>query len=259
MNSPYKNFLIVGTQRTGSQALYDALNLHPDVVCVGELTHHVSYTQKLRAAEKALRGDLTALTNSRPKDRRIVSERLSASTRWLGFKILFRSSDKWLGHPRWAPALLLDRLEAHIAWLKSRPDVHVIQLIRRDSIEWLKSKYLARATGLMMNREYPADMKVTIPVTRALRSTEAKAWVDARLASIVFTNSYHRVYYEDFLQDNRLAIESCLRFLQCDALKLPGEVQFIRRQSTKTAADYIANYNALDKVLREHGRRTCQV
>lgn len=250
-----RNFLIVGTQRTGSQSLYDALNQHPDVVCVGELTHHVSYLHKLRAAEKALRGDLAELVKNRPKDKRIVLERFSGNTVWLGFKILFRSSDKWLVHPRFAPALLLDRLEAHLAWLKSRPDIHVIQLIRRDHVEWLKSKYLARATGNFMNKEYPSDMTVMIPVGRAFRSLEAKAWVDARLSSIVSTNPYHLVYYEDFLHENRTVLRSCLNFMQCDDSKLPEDPKFIRRQSTKSAAEYILNYAELDRALRERRLR----
>ena len=254
-NSGCRNFLIVGTQRTGSQALYQALNLHPEVVCVGEVTHQVSYLLKLRAAEKALRGDLTTLIGNRPKDRRIVAARSPKEAGWLGIKILFRSSDKWLAHPRWAPALLLDRLDAHLAWLKSRPDIHVIHLIRRDSIDWLKSKYLSRTTGLMMKKEYPSEMKVTIPVVKAIRAVEAKAWVDGKLATIAATNSYHRVYYEDFLYDNRLILESCLRFLQCDISKLPEETHFNRRQSSKVASEYISNYNELDETLRLHGRR----
>lgn len=255
MPSGYRNFLIVGTQRTGSQALYDALNLHPDVVCLGELTHHVSFTKKLRAAELALNGDLGKLIEARPKDRRIVSERLTDSTTWLGFKILFRSSDKWLVHPRWAPALLLDRIEDHLAWLGSRPDVHVIQLIRRDSVEWLKSKYLARETGRFMNKEYPSDLKVRIPLQRALRSAEAKAWVDKRLTAIASTNPYHRVYYEDFLRSNREVLESCLGFLHCDKSKLPEDARFINRQSTKSAADYISNYTELDRLLSDRQLR----
>ena len=243
-----QNFLIVGTQRTGSQALRNAIDQHPDIACGEEWLHHVAFHRKVRAAERVLSGDFRDLAHwSEQQD--FIRQSFSRDTPWLGFKVLFRSSDKWLGHPRFAPALMLDRLEAYLRWLRGRPDIHVIQLVRRNAIEWLKSKYLSRATGLYTHARYPEGLKVEIPVARAVRALQAKRWVDARLASLASSNPYHRIHHEDFLANNRCELTACLSFLGCDPGRLPGDAVFVRPQSKGTAADYVRNYDDLLRAL----------
>lgn len=237
-----KNFLIVGTQRTGSQALSAAFNLHPQVVCGGEWTQRVTWLRKVSMAERALAGDFHGLISRRPELLKRFTTAFTSQTKWLGFKVLFSSSDKWLGHPRFAPALVKDRLEGHLGWLRSRPDIHIIQLVRRDTIEWLKSKYVARYTGLYTNKQYPEGTKIVIPVWAALRAAESKAWVDRKLMELASTNPHLLVSYEDFLADNRQELESCLEFLGCDPGMLPDSGEFRKRQSKGSAADYIENY-----------------
>lgn len=245
-----KNFLIVGTQRTGSQALFNALNLHPDIVCGGEWTQNVPPHQKLRFTERALAGDFGDPVRARPKDMKRIEEFYQPGVTWLGFKILFRSSDKWLLHPRVSPALLIDRLESYIRWLESHQDIHIIQLVRQDPIEWLKSKYVSRATKLIQRRAYPDDTKIVIPVASARRALAAKKWIDHRLEKLRQTNPYKRVNYEDFLADNRRELEACVSFLGCDLGKLPEEGDFLKPQSKRPASDYIVNYQELAAAIQ---------
>lgn len=249
-------FLIVGTQRTGSQALFQALNLHPDVVCGGEWTQGVAAYRKIAVAKAALAGDVSEVEGHRPIDEMQRVRDQKAYAGWFGFKILFRSSDKWLVHPRLAPALFADRLEAHLRWLATAPDVRVIQLVRSDGVEWLKSKCLARVTGSFTHKHYPDDAKVTIPIKSALKALESKNWVDRRLSSLSDTNPYLRVVYEDFAADNRRGLESCLGFLGCDVRKLPAEAPFIQKQSKQPASNYIRNFDELAPVLEARGLRT---
>lgn len=248
-------FLIVGTQRTGSQALFQALNLHPEVLCGGEWTQTVPCYKKISVASMAINGDYRRVVKNRPEEEMHRFESVAEAAGWFGFKVLFRSSDKWFGHPRLAPALLLDRLEGHLGWLRQRPDIRVIQLVRKDGVEWLKSKYLSRATGNFTHTQYPDDVKVTIPLGRALRALKAKDWVDRRLSSLASSNPYHRIIYEDFAADNRGALNSCLTFLGCDVTKLPLEGRFIKRQSSQTAASYIKNFEELVVALNASGLR----
>jgi hypothetical protein len=248
-----RNFLILGTQRTGTQALYGGLNLHPEIVCGGEWTLDCAWYEKIKKAEQALSGDFQEfLVGHRHREVR-YSNAVTPETRWLGFKILFRSSAKWVGRPAFGPALWMDRLEGHVRWLRRRPDVHIIHVIRRDAMEWLKSKYLSRVTGMYVNKEYPADMKIRIPVERALRAIAAKQLVDTRLASLAVTNPYHRVFYEDFLCDNRKELESCLKFLDSDPALLPLEGPYRKRQSKGNASAYIKNYGELVTALEREG------
>ena len=252
-SSNLRNFLILGTQRTGSQALYFALNLHPEVVCGGEWTFKTHSHQKIKKAEQALAGEFQQLLVGRSGLQARYSDALTPETRWLGFKILFRSSAKWLGHPALAPALWVDRFHGHLQWLRGRPDIHIIQLVRRDPVEWLKSKYLSRATGMTTNREYPEGFKVRIPIAPALRALASKRLVDDGLAALANTNPYHRVFYEDFREDNRTELESCLDFLGCDAAKLPVDGAYRKRQSKGDAANYIENYDELADALERNG------
>src|SRR5690606_7926636 len=112
-NSMLKNFLIVGTQRTGSTALVNCLHLHAEIACGGAWTQHLPSLRKLSALRRALGADFSILI---PKHREWIGEQYHSDTRWLGCKVLFRSSDKWLLHPRLSPALWIDRLDAHVRW-----------------------------------------------------------------------------------------------------------------------------------------------
>ena len=248
-------FLIVGTQRTGSQALFQAVNLHPEVVCGGEWTQDAPVHRKVSVAQRALAGDVTDVLRHRPDDEMLRVRTLGPTAGWYGFKILFRSSDKWLGCSRLAPALIVDRLEAHLAWLRSAPNVRIIQLVRADGIEWLKSKYLARITGSFTHTHYPDDAKVTVPIRRAVKALESKNWVDRRLSTLASSNPYLRVVYEDFASDNRRGLESCLKFLGCDVGKLPPATRFIEKQSKRPASAYIRNHDELYQVLEARGLR----
>jgi len=249
-------FLIVGTQRTGSQALFLALNLHPEVVCGGEWTQDVAGYRKLSVAKRALYGDISDVRKHRPADEMRRADQLGASAGWYGFKILFRSSDKWLVRPRLSPALVVDRLEAHLAWLQGTPDIRIIQLVRRDGVEWLKSKYLARTTGSFTHTHYPDDAKVTVPVAKAIKALESKNWVDRRLSTLASSNPYLRVVYEDFAADNRRGLETCLEFLGCDSNRIPRDARFTEKQSKQSAANYIRNYDELSRALECRGLRS---
>ena len=152
-------------------------------------------------------------------------------------------------HPRLSPGLLLDRLDSHIGWLRRRPDVRIIQIVRRDSMEWVKSRYLAQKTGRFMDKRYPDDLRIMVPVDRALRAIKAKRWVDQRLAGLAGSNPYVRIYYEDFLEDNRDVLERCLEFLDVDLKKLPVDGEFLSRQSTGSADKYLKNYDELRGAL----------
>ena len=100
-----RNFLIVGTQRSGSGALAEALNCHPAIVCGAEWT--LRTWRKLSIADAALGGNFRPLP---PHHATEMALRLSPGKTVLGFRRLFRASSRWIGHPRLAPALLLDRL-----------------------------------------------------------------------------------------------------------------------------------------------------
>lgn len=247
----YRNFIIVGTQRTGSTALFRSLNFHPDVACGGEWTQDVPARRKLAVAERALSGDFSVLT---PRQRKRIEPDFRPDTRWLGFKLLFRSSGIWLFHPRLAPALWLDRLDGFIGWIASRPAMRVIHVVRLDPIDWLKSKYLADKSRAYAARAYPEGLKIEVPVSEALRRIKAKVWIDDQLSRLAATNPYIRVSYEEFLDSDYAVVSKLMVFLDCELERL-GQFEYrkLQKQSNRPPREYITNYDELVSALREAG------
>jgi hypothetical protein len=250
LSNSFNNFIIVGTQRTGSTALFRALNFHPEVACGSEWTQDVPAHRKLAVTERAIAGDFSVL----PKLQRVRIERVfSPSTRWLGFKLLFRSSGLWLLHPRFAPALRLDRFGAYLRWIAGRPDLRVIHITRESPIEWLKSKYVADKSRAFAGRAYPDDITVEIPVGEALRRLAAKRWIDDCLAALSTTNPYLRISYEDFLESDRAIVAKMMNFLGCDPGKLHDfDYRKQRKQSGRSARDYVSNFEPLVAALKQN-------
>ena len=240
------NFVIVGTQRTGSSTLGEAVGLHPDVACGWEWTQRTLWWKKLKLAEQALDGDFSGLL---PHHREYMTKVFGAETEWLGFRRLFGASNKWLYHPRYSLTLLRDRFEAHIGWFRARPNLHIIHIIRRDNLDWLKSKFVAGKTNAFIGSAYPEDLKVTIPIQEAIARIRAKHWIDIRLASLKNSNPYIPIIYEDILQNRQAVVKNALEFMQCDSDILPVSEGEIKRQSTGSTRDYIANYEQLVAAL----------
>ncbi len=248
----FQNFLIVGTQRTGSTALVRSLTFHPDVACGDEWTQHVPAHRKFQVTEKTLAGDFSALTGLQ---RKRIEPAFGPQTRWLGFKLLFRSSDKWLIHPRLAPALWLDRFGGYLHWIARRPSLHVIHIVRNDSVDWLKSKYLADTSRAYAGKAYPEDLTISIPVREALRRLATKRWIDGQLSLLRRSNPYLCISYEDFLESDRAVVERLMAFLDCDPARLRDfDYRKQRKQSRRQASDYITNYDALVSRLERDGQ-----
>jgi LPS sulfotransferase NodH len=250
-----KNFLIVATQRTGSSALAESIGVHPLVACGWEWTQRVRWHRKLEVAKRALTGDFTCLGKA---DHAYMTEVFDGRQMWLGFRRLFRASDRWWIHPRLCPALWVDRLEAHLRWLASRPDIHVIHIVRRDGAEWIKSRVLARSTGIRWGRSYPQGATVEIPLSEAVARLRAKDWIDGRLATLAHSNPYMQVGYEDLAQDPDGVAAMALRFLKCDPTATPVRPRRLQRQSKASAAEYVRNYRELVAELERRDLLTAQ-
>jgi hypothetical protein len=237
-----RNFLIVGIQRSGSGAFAEALNCHPHIACGAEWTQRT--WRKLSIAEAALAGDFSILPQKHATD---MERRLVAQKRVVGFRRLFRASARWIVHPGFAPALIADRLQAHLAWLGQHPEVHVIHLVRHDLVAWLSSKAFARAAGY--SGKYPDDLRVTIDVGQAVRRVRAKVWIDGRLATLAGSNPYLQIQYEDFLDDNLGQARKAMTFLGCDAALLPA--LSLRIPQSRGSDARVENLEELKLRLRE--------
>jgi len=172
--------------------------------------------------------------------------------RFIGFRWLFRSSAKWVLHPRFSPALAIDRLETFIDWARREDSLKVIHIVRNDNVAWLQSKEMSRSSGLYIGKEYPKELRVEIDVREALKRIRSKNWVDARLGSLEGTGRYLRVRFEDFARNNDQVARDALGFLGCDLDGLPSFDASIRRQNrSRSDGDTVLNYEPLRIALAE--------
>jgi hypothetical protein len=210
-----------------------------------EWTHRLAPWRTISTAKAALSGDFTDLIS---KHRSRVMTNLTAEKSVIGFKRLFRSSNKWLIHPSLAPALVIDRFGAHIRWLSRDPQIRIIHIVRRNNIAWLKSKAFADATGRYAGSRYPDDLRLLISTGEAKRRVAAKIWIDTRLAALSITNPYLRVNYENFVSDNLRVARRIVDFLGCDPHELPVKELKHQPQSASSRAT-ISNLDDVQKAL----------
>jgi hypothetical protein len=209
------------------------------VTCGWEWTREVPWRKKFQVAERALAGEFSNLMQHHQDH---MAQVFDHGSTWLGFRRLFSSSPIWIIHPRLAPATWVDRLEGHLSWLAKQGDIHIIHVVRSDSLDWLKSVYVARMAKSYVGKPYPKGIKVRIPIRKAVARLRSKNWVDSRLATLANSNPYLQIKYEDFLTNQNGVTGLLLRSLGCNPAIMNTEERRIFKQSKGQAADYVLNY-----------------
>jgi hypothetical protein len=243
-------FIIVGTERTGSSVFAESLGRHERIACGWEWTSRSPWWAKLTIAQRALKGDFAALAE---KHQQFMRTAVNERTEWLGFRRLFGSSDKWLGHPATSLSLVRSRFRAHLSWLCSEPDIRVLHIVRNDNLDWIKSKFVAKSASSYIGSAYPEDLKVDVPVGEAVKRLTSKRYVDHRLAGLAATNPYLQVTYEAISAGLDAETTRAWQFLDCDPGQFAAADVTIERQSTKSAQEYIRNYGHLHDALVRTG------
>lgn len=240
-------FLILGTYRTGSSALVHALNRHPQIACGLEWTQRLTPWRALQMGKSALDGDLNAL---RTRHRAQMSGVNLGEKSALGYKRLFRASDKWILSPALGP-LLIDGLEMHLRWLRESPEIRIIHIIRNDNLDWLRSKAFADATGRYTGAVYPDDLEVRMAPREAVKRVMAKTFVDSRIQSLRTSNRYLRIDYEEFAKDNARLTQIMVEHLGLPSESLMPKTEDAPRQAK--SHHRISNHKEIEHALRRYG------
>ncbi len=225
--------------------------MHPKIACGWEWAQRGYWKNKTKIAERALNGDFSDLMEN---ERNHIAELIKKNPQWMGYRRLFRATNQWVFYPGLSPALWVDQLSMHLKWLAGQKDMHVIHIVRCDNFSWIKSKYLSSITNSYVGKAYPENARITIPVNESNRRIRSKNWVDQRLATLSETNPYLRIYYEDFLCDQKAAIESALKFLECNLMETGEDNRKIKRQSSEKSREQIVNYDELKKYLTKNNQ-----
>lgn len=238
-----EKFIVVGTQRTGSSAIAESIATNGKIFCGWEWTQKTAFHKKIKVAEEALNADFNGLSSKHTDH---IKRELKKDTKWIGFRRLFSSSDKWFLHPKYAPAIFWDRLYSYKKWLCKNNNIHVVQIVRKDRIEWLKSMYIAKELNSYIGKTYPKNTKIRIPIKKAIKRLKAKSYVDRKLSELRHTNPYLLIEYEKFSLNPIESIKEAHRFLNVNQEETAfDQPRKIKKQSTKTAQNYIINYEEL--------------
>ncbi len=245
----FKNFIIVGTQRTGSTAIAGGINIHDQIACGWEWTQHLPVNKKINCMQQALNSHFDCLS---VKQQDQMNQIISDKTQYLGFRCLFRSSEKWLLKPKYSLALIADRFDAHMKWFIKHPEVAIIHLIRQDDIAWIASKQLAKHTGFYSHKQYPQELQVTIPIGMALKSIQSRHYIDQQLTKLQSTNKYIQINYEAFKANNQQIIDQIIEFLDADkTLKIDMKKLKLNPQNTQKMQFRIKNYDELQTAIEQ--------
>lgn len=237
-----KNFVITGTQRTGSTALSRLLADHPETVCGLEWNQRVSWSKRIIACQRGLRGLYQELI---PKHRDHLAPQFNPENRWIGYRNLFGSNPVWLFSPSAAPSLIRDRFRECIEWWR-RDDIAIIHVTRADNLAWLRSRLKARQDkSYWANRPYSND-QVYIPVSLAKKTIEMKNWLDSQLAALQHTNPYLNIRHED-LNDIEQCASAVQNFLGISRRAAPAMPAV--QSSGVSVEQHLANYPALRKAI----------
>jgi len=238
-----QKFIIVGTPRTGSSALAQLINFHPEVLCGWEWTNNVPWWKKIQVAQAALSGDFRQLTEN---NRIFMEERSTSVIKYIGYRSLFRSSNKWLIHPRLCPVIWAERLKQHTRWIANNPDISIIHITRNDNLAWLKSYLFSSITKNYINKPYPEALSININRAEAIARVRSKLWLDKQLARLKNSNPYLKIKYEALDADKLDTGKLVIQFLGCkDSGYSIDESMMCSKQSKGLTSEGIENYEEI--------------
>jgi len=236
------SFVVVGSERTGTNLLIGMLNQYPSCYCGGELFNS-SQIEKDRMPWKYIAdADLPRLVALRKTDPIALWRELCASSkksgiRTAGFKLLYKHG---LAN------------EAILAELVADKDVSVIHVVRRNQLRRHVSERQARAAqkwAFGAAEPVPAMAVVEISVNDMVRSFQESANLrddyDARFSS-------HRLFtviYEDLSERPEETVGKVAEFLGLSANGLKVRPTF-RKTGTDRIPDSLADYEALRAKFR---------
>jgi LPS sulfotransferase NodH len=253
-----KPFVVLGTQRTGTTLIRTSLDSHSDVRCHGELfvvgrwphrfTRERPYTLpdgywSYRQSSIAARVG-SVLTPSREVirflDRLYSCDDIAA----VGFKLMLTEAR---------------RFPQVVDYLKERK-VPAIHILRRNLLETLISRRVARATGVYhrTDGEQPGESarpnvepRVRFDASQLARAIQALSNEDQAWQDLIYGHiPVHRVHYEDFVLAGQVESDKMLRFLGVEPHPLSSP---LRKVVTSDWRRLVADPQMVEDTLRRIG------
>ncbi|MEM7203446.1 MAG: Stf0 family sulfotransferase [Planctomycetota bacterium] len=238
MNEPSKpapsTFLILGSERTGSNLLVGLIDSHPDAI-VGEELFNKSCLENGNIPFPGLGKD-EELIALRQQDQGRFLDRLyervaERGCAVLGYKIFYRQFD------RWTTAL------QHLA---GKPDLKVIHLRRRNLLRQLVSYQQAVITGQWKRRpgvERAPPPPVELDLAQCVRTfLQIEDWA-RRYDEAFADHAKMTIWYEDMAVDPDGTAKACHEFLGLEPMP-SGPLRY-KKSGQSSVRDSIVNYDAV--------------
>jgi hypothetical protein len=240
-----KSFIIIGTQRTGSSMVAATLHNHPKINCGWEWTLHMSPFNKISRTLAGLNGNFDALP---APHKLMMKEKKGAAI--IGCRLLFSSSPKWLFSPKYNLAHFKERFYPFLDCLSSHRDIKIIHITREKSLDWLASLFMAKSSKLYINKEYPEELQITIPLREAVKRLKTKRMVEDKARCLKKSNPFLEISYEDIIANMDQSFTSLFNFLEVD---IPDSIPTppLKKQQKRPLSEVISNYKTLSQKITE--------
>jgi LPS sulfotransferase NodH len=237
-----KPFVILGSERTGSNLLVGLLGQQPGFACAGELFNPRDIDERTISWLENREVETNELLHLRSLSPDALCDRLlrdgaADGAEWVGFKLLYYHG------------LIDDRV---VRFLADHPDLHVVHLRRRDRLaRFLSHKRADAKDEWFKGRREKVDARgpesVELGAAETVADFEWQQLTGERFAAIFAGGRVLEIDYEDFAADLAGTGARLAAFFGRDFGEM---VPLSRKTGEKDCRDGIANYDALLAAVR---------
>jgi LPS sulfotransferase NodH len=234
-HSDFTRFLVLSRSRTGSTMLRSALDSHPHIVMYGEMlakagAAHGLYSYAPVYLEKLRREDPIRFLET------IIFRAFPTFITHVGFKLFYYHARNWG-----------ETSEAVWHYLQEMDSLHIIHLIRRNSLAMYASRILANQTGEWVSRKSKRASNtrpstVILDYDSCVKEFEEYAKQKKEAENFFARKPLIRIYYEDLCNDFDSAISQLQSFLEVESHSVAPKTE---KQSPGRLSQRIKNYDEL--------------
>jgi LPS sulfotransferase NodH len=237
------NFVLFGTQRTGTTLLYTLLDNHPNIVCFGEVFQDVDTPCHPTLGTKRYKSYIDMSVSRRVVD--FVNRKYMISTylgnivsaleyEAKGFKFMLDQAKKY---PEVLNILQQNRFK-------------IIHIWRSNILKILVSRVKAEVTGIYVSQHIVDSSKIHLDGESLIAHLKDIKTAQSELLEIIqgLPLDYISIQYENFLTNREMELGKILDFLEVD--NKFNLTTYLTKINPDELIDVIANYGEIAGILR---------